>query len=143
MKLKYGENPWLCYMDNDSLIKTDDFYKYIAGSVEARFDTSGYSKDHPFPWKSHERVFVASRLKLYTYKTLSGSGDKKFKGVKKCLVKKTLDFSDYKHWLFAPIRSENSHSHQVFRKQPMFRNRLLEVYTVEIKKVAPNRDDNK
>ena len=34
--------------------------------------------------------FVALRPKLYTYKTLSGGGDKKFKGVKKCMVKKAL-----------------------------------------------------
>ena len=37
----------LCYMDMDSLvydIKTEDFYKDIANDVEARFDTSHYSK---------------------------------------------------------------------------------------------------
>ena len=37
----------LCYMDMDSLaydIKTEDFYEDIANDVEARFDTSGYSK---------------------------------------------------------------------------------------------------
>ena len=34
-------------MDTDSLvydIKTEDFYEDIANDVEARFDTSGYSK---------------------------------------------------------------------------------------------------
>ena len=34
-------------MDTDSLvydIKTEDFYEDIADDVEARFDTSGYSK---------------------------------------------------------------------------------------------------
>ena len=34
-------------MDTDSLvydIKTEDFYENIANDVEARFDTSGYSK---------------------------------------------------------------------------------------------------
>ena len=40
--------------------------------------------------------FVALRPKLYAFKTLSGSGDKKCKGVKKCVVKKTLNFDDYK-----------------------------------------------
>ena len=34
--------------------------------------------------------------KLYAYKTLGGSGDKKCDGVKKCVMKKTLDFEDYK-----------------------------------------------
>ena len=45
---KYGlEKLKLCYMDMDSLvydIKTGDFYEDIANDVEARFDTSGYSK---------------------------------------------------------------------------------------------------
>ena len=45
---KYGvEKLKLCYMDKDSPvyhIKTEDFYEDIANDVEARFDTSGYSK---------------------------------------------------------------------------------------------------
>ena len=45
---KYGlEKLKLCYMDMESLvydIKTEDFYEDIANNVEARFDTSGYSK---------------------------------------------------------------------------------------------------
>ena len=45
---KYGlEKLKLCYMDTDSLvydIKTEDFYEDIANDVEARFNTSGYSK---------------------------------------------------------------------------------------------------
>ena len=49
---KYGlEKLKLCYMNTDSLVydnKTEDFYEDIANDVEARFDTSGYSKtlDH-------------------------------------------------------------------------------------------------
>ena len=44
---KYGDRLKLCYKDIDSLvydIKNEDFYKDIANDVEARFDTSGYSK---------------------------------------------------------------------------------------------------
>ena len=40
---KYKENIKLCYMDTGSFvydIKTEDFYKDIAGDVETRFDTS-------------------------------------------------------------------------------------------------------
>jgi hypothetical protein len=36
--------------DTDSLvyeIQTDDFYANTKGDIEARFDTSEYSKDHP------------------------------------------------------------------------------------------------
>ena len=72
---------------------------------------SGYSCSRPLPMGVNNNViglmkdelgrrimteFVALRSKLYTYKTLSGSGDKKDKGVKKCIVKKTLDFKEYK-----------------------------------------------
>ena len=46
MKLKYGVNLWLCYMDTSSLvydIKTDNFFENIASDIKTRFDTSGYS----------------------------------------------------------------------------------------------------
>ena len=45
--------------------------------------------------------FVALRPKLYAYKMLSGSQDKKCMGVKKCVMKKTSDFEDYKQCLLA------------------------------------------
>ena len=59
MKLKYGETLRLCYMDTDSFIydiKTNDFYKDIAGDVEARFDTSGYSQNCPIPMRVNKEV---------------------------------------------------------------------------------------
>ena len=43
--------------------------------------------------------FVLLRPKLYSYKKLDGSEDKKCKGIKKCIVKKTLTFEDYKNCL--------------------------------------------
>ena len=52
MKLKYGENFGLCYMDAGFLvydIKTDDFYEDITSNVEAGFDMSHYSCSHPLP----------------------------------------------------------------------------------------------
>ena len=87
----------LCYMDTDSLIydiKTEDFYEDIADDVEARFDTSGYSKTdfRPLPISVNKKViglmkdelggkimteFVALRPKLYSYKKLNGVEDKK------------------------------------------------------------------
>ena len=62
--------------------------------------------------------FMALQSKLYTYKTLSGRGDKNCKGVKKCVVKQTLSFSDYKHCLF-------SSAEIVYRKQLMFQTKYL------------------
>ena len=96
---KYGlEKLNLCYMDMDSLvydIETEYFYEDIANDVEARFDTSGYSKTdfRPLPISVNKKVlglmkdqlggkivteFVALRPKLYSYKKLDG---KKCKGI--------------------------------------------------------------
>ena len=115
---KYGENLTLCYMDTDSLvyrIKTEDFDADIADDVQTRFDTSGYCSNRPLPIGLNKKViglmkdelggaimteFAALRPKLYSYRKLDGSEDKKCKGIKKCVVKKTLTFEDYKNCLF-------------------------------------------
>ena len=59
IKLKYGNNVKLCYMDTDSFvmnIKTEDFYKDIANDVEKRFDTSNYEVDRPLPTGKNKKV---------------------------------------------------------------------------------------
>ena len=131
-------------------IKTDNFYEDITGDAEARSDMSGNSYSHPLPMGVSRKVigfmkdeldrrimtkFMALRPRLCTYKTLSGGGDKKCKGVKKCVVKKTLDFEDYKQCLFA--------GQNVFQKQLLFQNKLHEVYTIEVNKLALSRDNDK
>ena len=78
--------------------------------------------------------FVALRPKLCSYKKLDGSEDKKCKGIKKCVVKKTLTFEDYKT-LFIDSTED--------RSQLMFRSAKHEVHTTEVNKVALNRDDDK
>ena len=145
----------LSYMDTDSLvydIKTEDFYEDIANDVEARFDTSGYSKTdfRPLPIGLNKKViglmkdesgrkimteFVTLRLKLFSYKKLDGVEDKKCKGIKKCVVKKTLTFEDYKTCLFKDSTEYGS--------QLMFRSSKHEVHTIKVNKVALNRDDDK
>ena len=142
-------------MDTDSLvydIKTEDFYEDIANDVEARFDTSGYSKTDfiLLPIGLNKKViglmkdelggkimteFVALRLKLFSYKVLDGSEGKKFKGIKKCVVKNTLTFEDYKTCLFSDSTE--------YRSQLIFRSAKHEVRTIEVNKVALNRDDDK
>ena len=47
--------------------------------------------------------FVALRPKLYAYRQLDGEEDKRCKGIKKCVVKKTLGFDDYKKCLFDQV----------------------------------------
>ena len=150
---KYSNRLKLCYIDTDSLvyhIKTEDFYTDIADDVQKRFNTSGYIPDRPLPVGLNKKVigrmkdelggaiiteFVALRPKLYLYKKLDGSEDKKCRGIKKCVVKKTLTFEDYKTCLF-----NNSTE---YRSQLMFRSSKHEVRTIEVNKVTLNRDDDK
>ena len=70
--------------------------------------------------------FVALRPKLYSYKKLDGSEDKKCKGIKKCVVKKTLTFEDYKTCLFNDSTE--------YRSQLMFRSAKHEVHTIKVNK---------
>ena len=52
VKLKYGKNTNICFMDTDSFIvyiKTNDIYGDIPEDVETRFDTSNYELDRPMP----------------------------------------------------------------------------------------------
>ena len=79
--------------------------------------------------------FMALRPKLYSFRQLNGSEDKKCKGIKKCIVKKTLTFEDYNACLFNPDA--------IYRSQLMFRSTKHEVHTIEVNKVALNRDDDK
>ena len=140
-------------MDIDSLvyhIKIEDFYADIADDVPARFNTSGYIPDRPLPVGLNIKViglmkdelggaimteFMALRPKVYSYKKLDGSEDKKCKGVKKCIVKKTLTFEDYKTCLLSDSTE--------YRSQIMFRSAKHEVHTIEVNKVTLNRDDDK
>ena len=130
MAPKYGKKLDLCYMDTDSLIyniKIEDFYKNIAEDVLARFDMSGYNPDRPFPVGLNKKViglmkdelggeimteFVTLRPKMYAYKT-GPAESKKRKGIKKCVVHKTITFKDYKACLFG--RGSSYRSQLVFR----------------------------
>ena len=153
MKRKYDDDELkISYMDTDSLIysiKTEDFYKDIADDFETRFDTSGYVTDRPLPVGKNKKViglmkdelggeimkeFVSLRPKMYFYKVCN-SEPKKCKGIKKCVVKKTISFDNYKRCLFG---GERSH-----RFQLLFRSRKHEVKTLEVNKLALSREDDK
>ena len=151
---KYGDRLKLCYMDTDSLIysiKTEDFYSDISPDVESRFDTSGYPSDgsRPLTIGKNKKVialmkdelggeimkeFISLRPKMYSYRT-GNSESKKCKGIKKCVVKKTISFDDYKRCLFSGESSR--------RGQLMFRSRKHEIRTLEVNKLAPSREDDK
>ena len=79
--------------------------------------------------------FMALKPKLYAYKTFGGSWDKRWKGLKDCIMKKMLDFKDYKQCLLAGWNA--------FRKQLLFQSKLHKIHTVEVNKLASSRDDDK
>ena len=153
MKRKYNESDLkLLYMDTDSLvfnIKTEDFYKDIAEDVETRFDTSGYEPNRPLPIGKNKKViglmkdelggkikkeFISLRPKMYSYR-VEESEPKKCKGIKKCVVKKTITFEDYKRCLFE--------GRVIHRSQMMFRSKKHKVKTLEVNKLALSREDDK
>ena len=153
MKWKYNDDKLtLCYMDTDSLIydiKTDDFYKDIAEDVVNRFDMSGYNSSRPLPVGLNKKVigwmkdelggeimteFVTLRPKMYAYKT-GESESKKCKGIKKCVVRKTINFEDYKACL---LNGDPS-----YRSQLMFRSSKHEVRMLAVNKLVLSRDDDK
>ena len=80
------------------------------------------------------KEFVTLRPKMYAYK-VGSSGSKKCKGIKKCVVKKTISFEDYKNYLFGGEAS--------YKSQLMFRSLKHEVRTLEVNKLALSRDDDK
>ena len=140
IKPKYGERVKSLYTDTNSLmyeIETEDFYQDISQDVKSLFDTSNYPKDHTSGIETGVNMkvigmfkdevggkqiveFVGLRAKLYSYIMDKGKEEKKCKGLKKAVVKKSISFDDYKDCLFnkqPQMRSMNvirSHKHEVF-----------------------------
>ena len=146
MKPKYNANVKLCYMDTDSFImniKTEDFYEDIANDVENRFDTSNYEVNRPLPTRKNKKLiglmkdelgakiiteFVTLRPKTYSYLTDDCKEDKKAKGTKKCVIKRTIKFNDYQNCL---LKDE-----VVLKSQQRFISKKHDVYTKNINKIA-------
>ena len=80
------------------------------------------------------KEFISLRPKMYSYR-VGNSEPKKCKGIKKCIIKKTTSFDDYKRCLFS---GESSH-----RSQLLLRSREHEVRTLEVNKLALSREDDK
>ena len=74
--------------------------------------------------------FAALRPESYAARKLDNKEDKKCKGIKKCVVKKTISFDDYENCLL------DSKSKSIYWSQLMFRNNKHEIHTVEVNKVA-------
>ena len=78
---------------------------------------------------------MALRAKLYAYKKLDTLENKKYKGIKKCEVEKTLTFDDFKKCL--------DDGKNIYRSQLLFQSKDHEIYTNNVNKIALNRDDDK
>ena len=155
IKPKYGENAKLLFTDTDSLayeIQTEDFYRDISSDVKSKFDTSNYPKDHPSgiltgvnkkvigmfkDEASGKQIaeFVGLRAKLYSYRVEESYEEKKCKGVKKAVIKKTITFNDYKDCLF-----DNK---PAMRKMNVIRSHLHTMYTETVNKIALSPFDDK
>ena len=79
--------------------------------------------------------FVGLRTKLNSYKMLEGKEEKKCKGIKKPVVKKSITFEDYKKCLFTGKKQ--------LRTMNVIRSRGHEVYTEEVNKIALSANDDK
>ena len=155
IKPKYGENAKLLFTDTDSLayeIQTKDFYRDISSDVKSKFDTSNYPKDHPsgiltgvnkkvigmFKDEASAKQiaeFVGLRAKLYSYRVEDSYEEKKCKGVKKAVIKKTITFNDYKDCLF-----DNK---PAMRKMNVIRSHLHTIFTETVNKIALSPFDDK
>ena len=155
IKPKYGLNAKLLFTDTDSLayeIQTEDFYRDISADVVDRFDTSNFPENHPsgietginkkvvgmFKDEAGGKIiseFVGLRAKLYSYKMFNGVEEKKCKGVKKPVVKRSIAFEDYKRCLFT--------GKEQLRTMNVIRSHKHEVYTEEINKIALSANDDK
>ena len=154
IKKKYSEGASLLFTDTDSLayeIDTEDFYKDINPDVERLFDTSNYPEDHESGIKVgiNKKVpglfkdeaggkqileFVGLRAKLYSYR-MKDYEEKKCKGVKKAVVRKSIKFEDYKKCLLD--------GQAIHRTMNIIRSHQHEIYSERVNKVALSREDDK
>ena len=155
IKPKYGDKVSLLYTDTDSLvyeIETEDFYKDISADVMDRFDTSNYKPNHPsgIPTGCNKKVlgkfkdekggecieeFVALRAKLYSFKMNDGEENKKCKGIKSGVVKKSIAHEDYKTCLFE-LKEQR-------RQMNVLRSYNHTIYTEAVNKVTLSPFDDK
>ena len=77
----------------------------------------------------------AFRPKAYSYLINDGGSDKKAKGTKKFVIKRRLEFNDYKDCLL--------NNEIILKSQQRFKSERHDVYTEEINKIALSINDDK
>ena len=79
--------------------------------------------------------FVGLRPKLYSYKVEDEKDLKKCKGIKKNVVKKSIDFDDYVKCLFSGKKE--------MRSMKIIRSEKHNIYSKEVNKIALSNEDDK
>ena len=159
---KKWENCSVLYTDTDSLvleIETEDFFADIAADVPEWFDTNNFSPKHPAVEKALPIVpennkkiglmkddcdgaimteFVALRPKLYSFLVEANEEireKQRAKGVKKCMIKKSLRHANFVKCLMT--------KESQMRKQSFFRSRDHHLFTENMTKIALSAKDDK
>ena len=152
---KYKDKAELLFTDTDSLIyqiHTDDFYQDISYDIQTKFDTSDYLPNHlsGIPTGVNKKVigmfkdevagkqitcFVGLRPKLYSFRIEEDKEVRKCKGIKKNVVKKTMDFDDYVDCLFLGKKQ--------MRTMKIIRSENHDIYSKEVNKIALSNEDDK
>ena len=152
LKKKYGENCTLLYTDTDSLlvdIKTNDVYKDMT-ETKNEYDFSDYPQDHPLHNEENKKVigkfkdecagtpiaeYIGLRPKLYSVLRTDEQIIKKAKGVKKYVIKKQINFENYKDALF----KKQTYTH----KMNMLRSKQHNIYGLTVNKTTLSPLDTK
>ena len=152
LKKKYGENCTMLYTDTDSLlvdIKTNDIYKDMSETKED-YDFSDYPKDHQLHDESNKKVigkmkdecagapiaeYIGLCPKLYTILRADEQLIKKAKGVKKYVIKKQMNFENYKDALF----NKQKYTHTMNMLRSMHHN----IYGLTVNKTTLSPLDTK
>jgi len=79
--------------------------------------------------------FVGLRAKLYAIKKLDEEEEKRYKGVKRGVVKKSISFEDFKKCLFS--------GRQQLRTTNIIRSHKYEIYIETINKIVISVNDDK
>lgn len=149
----YGTNCRMLYTDTDSLIYEvicEDIYEDIKKDIH-RFDTSAYAPNNQFnmPLVNKKVIglmkdenngmilteFCGLRSKMYATLVENGDGMKKSKGVKRCVVEKTICFQDYVNCMIEKSK--------IVREQNTIKSHLHNLYSLRQTRIALSAHDNK
>ena len=153
LKKKYCDKIKLLFTDTDSLtveVETEDIYDDM-NNMKEYYDCSEYPKTHPLHSTENQAVtgkfkdecagkiineLFGLKSKLYSLTIEGETKEKKTtNGVEKCVIDKTLNFSDYKSIL------ENKT--QLIKDMNFIKSKHHKVSTINVSKICLSSFDNK